>query len=1047
MKKKKFGFIAGIACAAICTAGIFPGITGAEANGQNPELSWGGEEVSSAYCYGSTFTVPRRTLGGSDEGVNYCLILPDGSATYSDSVALTQGGNYKLIYTAKIGGKTYTESHSFSVGNVLYSVSSQSSSVEYVRELSNVRTPKGGVMVSLAEKDVLIFNDAISVDRLTKADSFIEGFVYPATVGTSDFSQLNFTLTDMENPDIYLKITINERIAADTTKGQAYISAGGNGQDMVGVEVPSGQEIGQPGEKIFTNDGYGNTIYMPFNGLCTSPVKAGVVYTFEPYADDYPFRLSYEAETMRVWNTGNYVLPPKFEGSDEYNTAADKSQATVTNSNVVSFVSDLDDGKYYKTLWEGFKSGYVRLSVQAGKYSSTTANFAVTKVAGMELSENSFTVKSAPIVTVSDERESMPEAKVGHGYPVGSATAFDIYYGNLDVQTNVWYNYNGANSVSVKMQGDRFYPVRPGYYAIVYSATNGAGISSEKVVWVHASDTVSAVSIDFKDGKTTAAKAGEWVSYADATIGGGSGEALLKRVYAEHESGEILETEGGFRPDKIGKWKVVYEAEDYIGQQTKAEYEVTVTENEKPVLTESVILPKVFIAGGKYVLPAAYGKIYSANGVASELCSVKIVDGSGEKDYRDGDTYVPQVSGNGDTISVIYSCRGTEIYREEIICVTPYEGTILDYGTYFVTSDATGEKSEDGYLLTTNGQELSFLYANPVIAQNASVGLLIPVTSNYRKLVIRLTDCGDYGNEIEAVLEDKDGRVCFTVGDESYKTAYAFSRNAFSVTVSYASGTFALDGVSLAVKTNAAGKAFAGFASDKVYISVTAVGVQEGAQLGVTAIRGYLFGVQTADRVKPQIEKYADLDQGHIGEEYVIPAISAGDVICPSLKSSLTVTAPDGTVVKDKNGVELKDCDPFVDHIIEITMLGVYKVVYTVVEDHAWEGVRAFDSPLYLSISVPDTESPVISLLSDYTVKAKVGDTVVLPDYEVSDNYSGSDKIISFVQIYNPNGMIQSLAGDCNSVKVSMAGDYTVLIMAIDEAGNVSVLKITITVE
>ncbi len=1068
-KKMKMKFLARAALAATLTFGtVLTVSTATKAFADSkPKYEWSGAEVEDAYAYGTTFTVPERSIG-EEENIFHCLTFPDGSSTYADSVALTMGGAYTLTYTAKIDGKAYSETHTFVVENALYTTSNALSTIEYTTP-SNLRpeggqpSEKKGLVVGLAKDDVLTFNKAISVESLKKGSNFVEGFILPEVSGSTDFGKLWITLTDMENPDIYVKIAMTSRDVTDGVYGQTYVLAGGNGQDMVGLQVPHNTSTVQ---KVYKNE-FGQTIYLPFDGKMSIPMPAPTPsYTYETYADDYPFRLSLDMESKEIWLSGNYVHPV---GDSRYDQSlpSDKANTYVTNNRYDKIITDLDEAEYYNTVWNGFKSDYVKLSISADKYSSSLARFCVTSVMGMDLSKSDFEITEKPVITVNASSQ-LPEAKVGESYPIPLASAHDLYSGNVEVKTNVWYNYVDADgALAVKVVDGKFYPERLGYYAIVYTATNAVGLTTQEIVWVHASDTVPEITLNVSENKVTAAKMGQVVSYAETLVEGGSGDVTV-RVYAKHrESGEIIATENGFRPEKAGVWEVVYEATDFIGQQTTVSYEVNVAVDEKPILVDTVVLPKAYVSGGKYQLPVVYGNRYAASGngdVDRILCDVSVTASGATTVYKAGDTFSPTVANSGDKLVVQYLCDGTVLHEEEIVCIKPYStdgngDTVLDYAKYFLTDNAVGEKSSNekiGYTLTANGEkgEISFLYANPLVAHTLETILHIPEkTANYEELTITFTDTADYDNAIEAVFKEINGKVCFVVGDNVYQTAYEWSVAAFDIPLTYANGAFTYSGVTYPVTSRVDGSPFEGFTSDKIYYSVKVKNAAEGSQIGVLALGGYRFTDQDKDKVAPYFVQNENLAGGVLGMEYRIPVISVFDVICPSVSTSLTVTAPDGSIVTDVNGVALKDCNPFVEYVINIEQVGNYTLQYTAVEDHNFgEDVVARKRSLSLFVGVLDTEAPVITLTSDYKTTATVGDTLVMADFTVSDNITEGKNIQLYVSVVNPHGMSQTLyrhdsTSKPNAIICSMAGVYTFRIMAIDELGNIAIeeMKVTVT--
>ena len=271
-------------------------------------------------------------------------------------------------------------------------------------------------MVSLAQKDEFVVNQAISVSNFTADNYFVEGFVINQTVGMGAFTRFIVTLTDFENPDVYIKIVVNERTSQDE-KGVAFAAACGNGQKPVGLEnyVPGTMDNITT---VHKNDGFGQWINMPLRGQNT--IVGSGRYTYDIYNDDYPFRFSYDPTTQQIWHATNFNAPADKNYSDPN---PHKDKVRIESTNFKKIVTDLDDSRYYESLWSGFKSGYVKLSITAENYTSTHAQFCITKVAGVDLSNEGFEVTEQPTITVDTDYDVMPEAVVGKSYPVPTATA------------------------------------------------------------------------------------------------------------------------------------------------------------------------------------------------------------------------------------------------------------------------------------------------------------------------------------------------------------------------------------------------------------------------------------------------------------------------------------------------------------------------------------------------------------------------------------------------------------------------------------------------
>ena len=1007
-------------------AAILPAVAGEIA----PKYKWTGETVADKYSYGQTFVVPDRQLDGVQAEVSHTLVFPDGTSSYADEVRLGLSGEYKLTYTAKADGKVYCESHKFSVDCATYSVKDKNSSAVY-KTPDNVRNKDvKGVVVSLAQKDTFTINQAIAVSNLTADNYFVEGFVINQTVGSGAFTRFIVTLTDFENPDVYIRIIVNERTSQDD-KGVAFAAACGNGQKPVGLENYKPGTLDDITE-VHKNDGMGQWINMPLRGQNT--IVGSAKYTYDIYNDDYPFRFSYDPTTQQIWHATNFNVPDDKNYNDPN---PDKDKVRVDSTNFKKIVTDLDDSRYYDSVWSGFKSGYVKLSITAENYTATHAQFCITKVAGVDLSSSDFEVTEQPAITVDTDYDVMPEAVVGKSYPVPSASAYDLYGGKVDVTANVWYNYTSDNKTSVSLVDGKFVAKYAGYYAIVYTATGGSGITAQKVLWVHANAKANPMTIDVSADRVTSAKAGELVPYATATTSGGNGNIQLS-VYAK--SGDItLRTDGGFRPEKTGTWQVVYTAVDYVGNSKTVSYDVTVTANAAPVLVDDITLPQMFVSEASFTLPQVYANKYDNDGVHKLPCTVRVEYGGKTEIFDSGESFVPKIAVNGETIKVTYLCEGTELFSRDVPCVIIYEEGYLKYENYFVATNASGEKSSnDGYVLTAASDgKMSFTYANAVVAeQSGFVFRCFGGADSYTRAVVTLTDAANSDNAVQAVFRQESGKMWLFVGDKSYRTDYSFVGDAFDISLGFENGAFVYDGAAFVPVETANGGKFDGFTSDKVYLSVELTDAKAGNKFSVMSIRKYKFEGQDEDLVRPYIVINGEVASiGKLGDIIHMPSISVGDVICPNVTVFMQVFAPDGSFVKDVNGVELNGCDAGVEYDFVIEQSGAYKVVYTVREEELFLYVAPFENPWTYEVAVYDSVEPTITVTSSVPGTVGLGEKVLVPEFTVTDDFTSSDNLTVYMYLTTPTGQKQLVTRQ--AVVCKQKGTYKFTITAIDEAGNI----------
>ena len=375
--------IVALASTALLFAGAAFGV-GITLNNANAEewtataTEWQWEEK---YAFGSTLDVPAYTVtvGGETIAANAIVTLPNGSTTTEAALALNQAGVYTVSYYANKDGKEYAKTVTFEVPYKAYYATSDRSSVEYGEYSAydskddTTHTTKG-LLVRLANGDKLEFSHLIDTTKLTSKDNLMTGFITPDAFNVADFDKLIVTLTDSQDPSVYLQMEINRWTLfagpSDPGKTTTFVSAGGNGQDMVGYE---------DGKGIHVNDNVGTPLTGTFVAAAYKSAKGDIgaywsgVEVVRIAPDRFPLSLSYDAELNGV-----------FAGP--------------------SMVSDLDSSEYYDTFWKGFPSGKARISFKAAGYQGATANFCLTSVYGVEdLTELGFSEEEPPVITVDTD--------------------------------------------------------------------------------------------------------------------------------------------------------------------------------------------------------------------------------------------------------------------------------------------------------------------------------------------------------------------------------------------------------------------------------------------------------------------------------------------------------------------------------------------------------------------------------------------------------------------------------------------------------------------
>ena len=171
------------------------------------------------------------------------------------------------------------------------------------------------------------------------------------------------------------------------------------------------------------------------------------------------------------------------------------------------------------------------------------------------------------------------------------------------------------------------------------------------------------------------------------------------------------------------------------------------------------------------------------------------------------------------------------------------------------------------------------------------------------------------------------------------------------------------------------------------------------------------------------------------------PAL-ANDTFAPYTSLTVTVLNAKGEIISDKDGLKLENVDASKSYTIALDCYGLYSIQYVASEVDWMDNSNEFTN----YITVIDEEAPVITITSEYTATAKVGDVIILPTFTVSDNISEEANIVIDRFVQNPTGRLVRIPASSNSVTTTYAGTYFFRIMAKDEYGNIATKTLTVLV-
>lgn len=957
--------------------------------------------------YGKTFAIPTATVNvnGVSATAKTYVTAPDGKNYAGDKITISKSGKYTVVFSTTVDGKLYKTERTFTVDAPFISTG-EKSSFEYTTYTKYDCTSENtGFLLKIAEREEVTFNKLIDFDALTKSDKLLRLFVTPKTQGTPDFDRLIMKFTDSANPDITLTVAL-DRVALTKWPGSdslSYVKAAGNGQELTGVE-----SYGSANERTHVNNEWGAGIPVSFTAM-NDQNKMTIVPSF------MAFDLSY-----------------------------DKDECILKSRGVT--ITDLDDAKYYKTLWKGFPSGRAKLSISASGYNSETADVMVTDVFGLDFSQTTVSDETAPKITVNTDYEQMPVAKTGREYSIPTATAIDDYSGACDVSVKVVYGYGTGNGVAVKLKDGKIVPEYAGEYAVIYEAKDGYGNVATKTYMFEAKEKIDDITAVIPEyGEFTL---GDYLTVYTPTFSGGSGRIeLTEKVTLNGALKEI--TGGKVKLDEAGKWEVSYYATDYIGNEFEKTIELSVLTPDKPVFTGTPNLPEIMIDGSGYIVPEYYAEDYSSGKCEYKLCDVIVTDSLGKKRMSGGERYVARADKDGDFVTFAYEIDGVRRAEEIRVPVIIPKRTkngrkTLDMTKYFYGTGftATANSTEVGIEAAENG-DISWKFGNSLLAGMFSIDFhTVPDKSNFDGLKVTLTDSSDRTNSVSATLAYRKGKTYLSVNGAAIEISGGFgSFTATTIKLEYSDKIFKVGNVEIPVVTREDGIKFEGFKSDKVNLEVTASGAKKGAKYDVRAINLHKFNNNDSDYTEPAVFVSGSYGGSYdLGKTYILPAAFAGDVMSPETEIILNVYDPNGKIVRDINGRKLENADPTKEYEISLDSYGQYRVEYTATEINWWNRSK----PFQYMITVYDGNAPEITFDETPKYTAKVGGTWSLPKFTVKDNVTETDKIAVGKYVYTAEGKLIKLDG--NSFRFGESGKYKFRIIATDEQGNTTVKEIVVTV-
>ena len=952
--------------------------------------------VATRYIVGDNVTIPRAFLNVNGEsklaqkavvkypnGYYYEQKFDGSSANFIAEMA----GGYEVIYKANYGGITYTATKEFFVEEELFVFNLNGSSATYFAASEYYGSPEG-LSVSLQPNDSFTYNKKIDLTQLGRMDAIVDLFPTPEVKGTRDYREMVITLTDIYDSNNFVKIYFDNPVRNDGQEWEmmnCYSRAGASGQAIMGIEG---------GMNLHKNTQYGKAIEMSFDG-----------YHWEVGEKSFPLYMDL-AEKKLYCDASNY------------------------------HIIDLDEPSYQSYLWEGFTTGEVYLSLSIND--SSGGKFFVKTIGFEDLSRASYIDEKGADITILTEYDQLPQGQVNVGYSVPEASTASSY-GKVEISTKVFYNYGLENQVQFNIVNGKFTPVKLGMYTIVYEATDMWGIKKQVLYSVEIVEEIDPIIIRIdQDGKVNEAYAGYELEIATATAFGGTGNLTLSVSAVNMKDGSTYEVKDGkFRPMSTGVYKIVYSCADYISVQTSS-YLVDITADAKPVIIDDVYIPDFILKGTNIKLPALHAYDFtSGKGVAKEM-EIWAIEGDTERKLEGG---VLNTVTAASEIGIEYRLGGaTKKYTRDLVSVG-FEDGALDLAKYFVGDSVVTVDKNNATITTDKDTTVRFVnyVADGYLSLEYSFDTML---FNFGKLNVWFTDAKDSniqikvsyvknGNGVQIVVNDKDVVSNIPVDDLSSRLRLSYDQESRAISP--------IENKSLYIYNTANGDSFTGFTSGLVYLSFEFENVTDESAFKVWQINNQTIRSTKYDIGFPQVDSSNTyLGRWNIGTIIDINPVVMADVLDTNVTGGLTVRTPKGEYAIALDGTVLKNVDPTKTYQIQLNEYGVYVGTYQAMDTAQNETTVPF------TINVPDVVPPVLAVNSETNVKVNVGDIFSLPTATVTDNISENLKVN--ILVMTPNHRTMLLEENTTHIVAAYAGLYTITYTVYDDAGNLAIQTIYLTV-
>ena len=869
-----------------------------------------------------------------------------------------------------------------------------------------------GLKASLFNEDTLTLRNVVDLnDMYAKSQSFLEILPIAEEVGFSDYKYIIIEMIDVYNEDNFLTIKISANPDNENGSGVSYfLACANNGQKLTGYEWDGNpQNTGI----LHVNNDFGQWSYYAFGDI--DGAKGGTGFY-------------YNVETKAI-----YTKP--------------------LNGTVKKQIIDLDDPAFFGSyLWEGFTTNEVYCNIRCVDYKREMASFLVSKYGEYDLSKVETTDEVAPIVTVDlgdYTEDSLPKGLINYAYPLFEASARDAFDGAVDTNVKVVFGYDTTNPQEMTVKNGEFKPNEPGKYRICYSATDAHGNVAEKYLYVDVESSYAKLDVAF-DNVVTEIMEGDLYRIPSLTLSNALGNPTTE-IKATLNGKEIEVSKQGIRPFVEGEMKVTYIIKDYVGRKVTQTHTVTVGEATKPTFIEEPLLPKRFIAGNSYTLPAlnAYNYVTAQGDAISTEIYVK--ENGTERKLENG----KYVAGSVSEVEIIYKAAIGGVEGSWSITLPVCEvktNGYLDMGKYFLPMDENGnvETSNSSVdLCATAADKAEFEFVNYVTVYPFITEFTYgEFPTRIGKFHVYLTDITDANKFLKFTYDFKGGVATFYVNDnqnlksEISVALQAGGRNQLTFKADEQAVYFDINkGSGFPVSTFYNGQAFTGFTNERVYVRYVLENVTDAAQIKLNMLNLSYLSNDNGDYMAPLVSLLGKVGgERELNEVVELPQIISNDIFAGDVDAYITVKMPSGQFATTEDGKLLNNF--YYDQSLlklKLTEHGKYEVHVTARDDAGNEGIAA------MVIRVVDTKAPTLKINGKIAATATVGKKIVLPTATAGDDLTQNCTLKIYV--FDPNGHLLEMKEGDKGFTPTCAGVYTIVYYVIDEAGNFASQHFNVTVQ